>query len=361
MKIKSVLASALAVTACTVMLSACSNNQTANNIVSYVSVTSKQYDEGSIVDLVAEVENTVVAITTSETVSGWGGVYVTSGAGSGVIMATDENNAKVGYIITNNHVIEGAETITVTLNNGTKYDASLVGADPWGDIAVVKITANDNLTVAKWGDSNEARVGETVIAIGNPLGTLSGTVTSGILSAKSRSLTVNDYTMNLLQTDTAINPGNSGGALFDLNANIIGIVNAKNTSSSVEGICFAIPANDARALFTDILDNGYVDGRVETGMTIESSTLTTGATALVATAVKSGSAAESAGIPKNAMIVSIDGKTPSTLAAYNNLLLDYAPGESVEIVYRTYVSQGFFGGWSNETATATLTFTQYVA
>ncbi len=213
-------------------------------------------DKGSIAEVVAAVADSVVEITTEfATVDSF---YYTEGAGSGVIV--DEG----GYIITNNHVIEDdsygvADKITVRLSNGEEYTATLVGTDT--DIAVLKIKAT-GLTAATIGTSSSLAVGEEVVIIGNPLGTLGGTVTNGIISALDREITVGNETMNLLQTNAAVNPGNSGGGMFNLAGELVGIVNAKYSESGIEGLAFAIPMDDVTYVANEILEYGYVKGRV---------------------------------------------------------------------------------------------------
>lgn len=211
-------------------------------------------------DVVDEIADTVVEVYTEKvSYSTFYGQYVTSGAGSGVIYSSD------GYIITNNHVIEDARSIRVTLHNGMDYEAVLIGTDKESDIAVIKIDA-ENLTSAIIGDSSKLRVGETCIAIGNPLGTLGGTVTMGIISATSRDITVDNQFMTLLQTNATINPGNSGGGLFDASGHLIGIVNAKYSSDDIEGIGFAIPVNDAVEVADQLIYNGKVTTRAAIGI-----------------------------------------------------------------------------------------------
>jgi serine protease Do len=179
----------------------------------------------------------------------WMQNYITQGAGSGVIIQSD------GYIITCEHVIEGARKITVTLRDGTEYDAELVGADAANDIAVIKIKAK-GLQEATYGDSSKLVVGDQVIAIGNPLGTLSGTATTGIISALNRNLNIDNRTLNLFQTDASINPGNSGGGMFDMSGNLIGIVEAKSTGSDIDGLGFATPINKAAKIAKEIIKTG---------------------------------------------------------------------------------------------------------
>jgi len=201
----------------------------------------------------------VVEIQTEVSVSEWGyfgmSSYVVPGAGSGVIISDN------GYILTCNHVIEDAQTITVGLRNGESYEATLVASDEQSDVAILKIDAED-LTVAVLGDSDELEVGDQVVAIGNPLGELGGTVTTGIISALDREVTIeNKGTYNVLQTDAAINGGNSGGGLFNKKGELIGMINAKASEVGVEGLGFALPSNDLKTVVEDLLNYGYVADR----------------------------------------------------------------------------------------------------
>ena len=205
--------------------------------------------------------NSVVEIRTEGVSSdSWMRQYVTEGAGSGVIISKD------GYIITNNHVISGANKITVTTTDEKSYDATVVGADSTNDVAVIKIKAS-GLTPATYGNSDQLKVGDLAVAIGNPLGELGGTVTAGIISAKDRELTIDGKSMKLLQTDSSINPGNSGGGLFNGDGQLVGIVVAKSSGSDVEGLGFAIPINTAANVAKQLMDQGYVSGQPWTGMT----------------------------------------------------------------------------------------------
>lgn len=184
-----------------------------------------------------------------------------SGSGSGVIWTSD------GYIVTCNHVVEGASIIKVTLEDGTVYPAQIVGTDSKTDLAVIKIAASESLTPTIIRGT-DIILGETVIAIGNPLGVLGGTVTSGIISALERNITVEGQSMTLLQTDAAINSGNSGGGLFDINGSLVGIVNAKSTGSTVEGLGYAIPIGTVATVANEIVEHGYVTGRPQLGVTV---------------------------------------------------------------------------------------------
>ena len=215
-----------------------------------------------IKEIVSMNENAVVEIQT-EKVSGdsWIKNYVTKGAGSGVIIDSD------GYIMTCNHVIDGASNIIVKLKDGTTKKARLIGADSQNDIAVLKIDGS-GYTAARYGDSDSISVGDQAVAIGNPLGELGGSVSAGIISARDRQISVDGRAMKLIQTDTSINPGNSGGGLFDGQGNLIGIVVAKSSGSNVEGLGFAIPINTASKIAKDLIQNGKVTGRAIIGVKI---------------------------------------------------------------------------------------------
>ena len=223
----------------------------------------------AIVNATYRVIDSVVAITT-ETVSynSYYGNYVSTGAGSGVVIAEkcdSDGNPFLSYIITNNHVIDGASSIKVTLSNGDTFDAVLVGTDSQTDIAVITIQAV-GLTKASFGDSSELKLGQSAIAIGNPLGSLAGTVTSGIISCLEREVKIDGVVMSLIQTSAPINPGNSGGGLFDINGKLVGIVNAKSAQTNTEGLGFAVPINTAKKVAMDIIENGYVSGRCSIGI-----------------------------------------------------------------------------------------------
>jgi len=210
-----------------------------------------------IIDLNA---NAVVEINTEYVRNDiWMRQFVTPGAGSGVIISPD------GYIMTNNHVINGSGKITVILKDGATYEAKLIGADNQSDVAVIKIEAT-GLTPVVFGDSDTITMGDPVVAIGNPLGQLGGTATAGIISSLDRQLTIDNLTMNLLQTDASINRGNSGGGLFNEYGEMIGLVVAKSEGLGVEGLGFAIPINTAKTVAMQLLENGYVKGRPQIGI-----------------------------------------------------------------------------------------------
>ena len=261
----------------------------------------------------------------------FGGTYTTNAAGSGVIISKD------GYIVTNNHVIDGAQKITVKTSDGTEYDAKLVGTDAKSDIAVLKVDAND-LTPAALGDSSKISVGDTAIAIGNPLGTLGGTVTDGIISATSRELVVNNESMKLIQTNATINSGNSGGGLFDGNGNLIGIVQSKDsgTSSSgatIEGIGFAIPVNDAMEVAEQLIKNGKVTDRATLGVYLQTLTTQQGnyTPGVYVTNVIDGSGAQAAGLKAYDKIVGADGKEVSSYPDLSAILKTKKPGDTIDL------------------------------
>lgn len=239
-----------------------SENEGGSSVV-YQSVPSTENlgtTEFAISNVVSAVENSVVEIVTEEVVTNsFYGQYVNQGAGSGVIISND------GYIVTCAHVVDGASTVTVTLKDKTVYDAKIIGSDSRTDIALIKIEATD-LTVAVIGDSDSLVVGEPAIAIGNPLGELGGTVTDGIISALERAVEIDGTSYTLLQTNAAINPGNSGGALFDINGELIGIINAKQAGETIEGLGFAIPINSAMEVVEQLKEHGYVKGRPQLGV-----------------------------------------------------------------------------------------------
>lgn len=215
----------------------------------------------TIKEIAALNANSVVEIKTEAMVTdSWMQQYVTEGAGSGVIISAD------GYIVTNNHVIDNSNKITVTLKNNKSYEAKLIGRDDESDLAVLKIDAS-GLTPVVYGDSSTLEVGDLSVVIGNPLGSLGGTVTAGIVSALDRSITIDGKNMTLLQTDASINPGNSGGGMFNQNGELVGIIVAKSSGSDVEGLGFAIPVNQVKKIAQQLADYGYVKGRVDTGIT----------------------------------------------------------------------------------------------
>ena len=284
------------------------------------------------------VSPSVVVITTEQVVySQWpwyGQNQVESGAGSGVIISSD------GYILTSAHVVSGASQITVTIGD-TDYTATVVGKDDTSDVAVLKIDAT-GLTPATVGDSDSLSVGDSVLAVGNPLGELGGTVTSGIVSALNRSVTIqgtsSTNTMSLIQMDASVSPGNSGGGLFNMNGELIGLVNAKSSSSDAEGLGFAIPINDAIQVAQDLLENGYVSGRPYMGITYIAVTdaqtaaqLNVNAYGVYVVDVVQGGPADKAGLKAGDRIVSIDGTEIAQKDDLGTLMQQHTAGDTLSI------------------------------
>lgn len=213
-------------------------------------------------EIIAKNSPSVVEIRTESVArDGWLNNFVKQGAGSGVVIN------KNGYIVTNNHVIEGAQKIMVTLKNGKSYSAKLIGRDPETDLAVLRINASA-LRSAEFGESSKLQMGQFVVAIGNPLGQLGGTATAGIVSSLNRRITIDGKDMELLQTDASINPGNSGGGLFDNYGNLIGIVVAKSSGNNIEGIGFAIPIDKAKPIIDSLIKEGKLPPQPRVGIMI---------------------------------------------------------------------------------------------
>ena len=298
------------------------------------SATSTSSTGGSLSDVAGAVTPSVVVVTTEQIVTDnyfWGGQQVLSGAGSGVILTTD------GYIVTNYHVVEGAQQITVTLHDDSTYTATVVGSDQQSDIALLKIDAT-GLTPAVLGNSDSVQVGEVVIAVGNPMGTLGGTVTDGIVSALNRDISVEGNEMTLMQTSAAISPGNSGGGLFNTNGELIGIVNAKYSDEDAEGLGFAIPVNAMKTVVQDLLENGYVTGRPALGITVITvgdvqTAMQYGVSSLgvYVNSVDEGSGAEAAGMKAGDRIVSIGTQLVESTDDVTNALKSYNVGDVVEV------------------------------
>ncbi len=275
----------------------------------------------AISDVVALVADTVVEIVTSEAYRN--GLVYESGAGSGVIVN------KSGVILTNHHVIESASAITVRLTNGNTYEATLVATDAESDLAILKIEPNETLSCAVFEKSENVVAGETVIAIGNPLGLLGGTVTDGIISATSREVSVGGDTMSLLQHNAAISPGNSGGALFNMRGKLIGIVNAKYSSDGAEGLGFAIPSDTVVKVYNDLIEYGYVKGRPDTGITLGSMYYSFFSYVICVNESRYTDELK----PKD-VLVSIDGIQPTSLAEAQQMLRSYEIGDTVTLVVK---------------------------
>ena len=268
--------------------------------------------------------------------------YTQTSAGSGVIISSD------GYIVTNNHVISGADKITVYVmpeEDGAEeetYEATLVGTSESNDIAVLKIEAT-GLNAAAFGDSDALEIGEPAIVIGNPMGTVHGSVTAGIISAKEHELTIDDVTINAIQTDAAVNPGNSGGALFDEHGSVVGIIYAKSSSVQIEGIGYAIPVNTVKDLITGMINDPdsvlaqTIGSQIMLGITIvdvdeQTSQQYNMPIGVYIREVSSMSAAERAGLQVGDIITGFAGQPVTTLDELNAIKAEQTPGDSVPVV-----------------------------
>ena len=312
-----------------------SSSSGSDSSITSASASGSSLTTEQVADLVSP---SVVVITTEQVVysqwSWYGQSQVESGAGSGVIISSD------GYILTCDHVVSGASNITVTIGD-KDYTATVVGEDSTSDIAVIKIDA-DGLTPAIVGDSDKLAVGDNVLAVGNPLGELGGTVTSGIVSALNRSVSIQSSssvnTMSLIQMDASVSPGNSGGGLFNMNGELIGIVNAKSSSSDAEGLGFAIPINDAIKVAQDLLENGYVTGRPYMGITYlavndaqTAAQLGVNAYGIYVVDVVSGGPADKAGLKAGDRIVSIDNTEVAQKTDLGTLMQEHSAGDTLSI------------------------------
>ena len=260
-------------------------------------------------ELYAANVNSVVSINSTSTTNYFGQQVQSASAGSGFILTAD------GYIVTNRHVIADTDAVKVTLYNGDTYDAAVIGSDEDYDIAVLKITAT-GLQPVTLGDSDTLNVGDHVLAVGNPLGELTFSMSGGMVSSVNRAIYVDGTPFNMIQTDTSINPGNSGGPLFNQYGEVVGIVSAKYSSYSsetVEGLGFAIPMNDVLAMIQDIMTNGYVTNKPYLGVT--QGTLTAQMAAqyrydisqgVFIYSVEDGSAADQAGLKMGDVITKLD-------------------------------------------------------
>ena len=297
--------------------------------------TSKQMTPAEVY---AQNVNSTVGIRTSITTNYWGYQTQSAAAGSGFILSAD------GYVLTNYHVVENSDSITVSLYNGEEYDATLVGCDQSNDIAVLKIDA-EGLTPAVLGDSDNLNVGDQVVAIGNPLGELTFSLTTGAVSALNREVTLSsNVTMDLIQTDCAINSGNSGGALFNLYGEVIGITNAKYSSSSsgseasIDNIGFAIPMNHVKNIVKSIIETGSITkpyiGVTVTAVSSEAQAygLPTGA---AVRSVEEDSPAAKGSLEANDIITEVNGTAITSSSDLVSYVGEQAPGDELKLkVYR---------------------------
>ncbi|MBE6991612.1 MAG: trypsin-like serine protease [Ruminococcaceae bacterium] len=284
-------------------------------------------------DIYEQYSNAVVGINCSTATNVFGQVSTTASSGSGFIITPD------GYVVTNCHVIEGASIINVLMKDETTYPAEVVGYDEDNDVALLKIEAASLPTVAV-GNSDALKVGEQVVAIGNPLGELTHTLTVGYVSSLDREINTDGNPINMLQTDAAINSGNSGGPLFDSNGNVIGITTAKYASGTVEGLGFAVPINDAMEIVYSIQQYGYVKGKPSFGIEIGTLNLSYASyygmpVGCVVNRVNPDSCAEKAGMLAGDIITKIGDVDVKSVTELSAEMKNYKAGETVEVtVYR---------------------------
>ena len=284
--------------------------------------------------------NSVVSINVTGT-SGYnffGQAVQTASAGSGFVLTKD------GFIVTNYHVVKDADTVKVTMYNGNEYEAKYVGGDEDYDIAVIKVEATD-LQPVTLGNSDELNVGDHVLAIGNPLGELTFSMSGGMVSCVNRAINVDGTPFNMIQTDASINPGNSGGPMFNQYGEVVGIVSAKYSSTgneSVEGLGFAIPINDVFAMIQDIMTNGYITNKPYLGITGGSMTEQMAAQyrydvteGVFVYSVEEGKAAAKAGLQMGDVITKVDDHTIKTMEDLTAVKKQYSAGDTVTLtIYR---------------------------
>ena len=284
--------------------------------------------------------NSVVSINVTGT-SGYnffGQAVQTASAGSGFVLTKD------GFIVTNYHVVKDADTVKVTMYNGDEYDAKYVGGDEDYDIAVIKVEAAD-LQPVTLGDSDELNVGDHVLAIGNPLGELTFSMSGGMVSCVNRAINVDGTPFNMIQTDTSINPGNSGFPLFNQYGEVVGIVSAKYSSTgneSVEGLGFAIPINDVFAMIQDIMTNGYVTNKPYLGITAGTMTEQMASQyrynikeGVFVYSVEEGKAADQAGLQMGDVITKVDDHDIKTMEDLTAVKKQYSAGDTATLtIYR---------------------------
>ena len=309
-----------------------------------VTVSVKQVDGQTKMEpaeVYASTVNSVVSINTTATAGTniFGQTVETASAGSGFIISSD------GYIVTNYHVVKGATSVKVTLYSGDTYDATVIGGDSDYDVAVIKINAG-GLPAVTLGNSADVNVGDTVLAIGNPLGELTFSMSQGIVSCCDRAINVDGTPFNMIQVDASINPGNSGGPLVNLYGEVAGIVSAKYSSYSnttVEGLGFAIPISDVQAIITDIIENGQVTGKAY--LAIKAGTMTEQMAAqydiditegVFVYSTESGGAGEKAGLQLGDVITKLNDTAITSMTDLTMAKKSYKAGDTVTLtVYRS--------------------------
>ena len=305
----------------------------ANNVYAAAVDNTKIVYSGTVspvVPIAEKVSPSIVAISLkTRTRDFFGRVFEGQGTGSGIIID------KQGHIVTNNHVVEGADDIIVILHDGKELEATLIGRDSQTDLAVIKVDS-DNLTVAELGDSSALKVGELAVAIGSPMGTeYAGSVTAGIISGLNRTVSIGDDSIKLIQTDAAINPGNSGGALVNSEGKVIGINTIKFAETRVEGMGFAIPINEAKPIIEDLINNKKVlrpflgiQGITISKEEAEEYKLIQG---VYVRLVIPGSGAEAAGVRRGDIITKIDDKKVLTIEDLIAEIQKHKVGDTVKI------------------------------
>lgn len=323
-------------------------------------VTTTSSDSSDVSAVVDSVMPSIVAVSCIYDVNYYGMSEEATSAGSGIIVAQTDDYL---YIVTNNHVVEDSSSISVTFIDDTEVSAEIKGTDSSSDIAVLSINMSDlssdtlsQIKVATLGDSDSLEVGQTAIAIGNALG-YGQSVTTGVISALNREVTIDNVTNELIQTDAAINPGNSGGALLNTSGEVIGINSAKYSDTDVEGMGYSIPISTAEPIINELIEREAVDeadsaylgvaGVDVTSEVAESYNMPTG---VYVSKVVSGSAAETAGIQQGDVITSFDGKTISSMEDLQSLLEYYSAGTTVDVV----IQRADGGSYQEQTISVTL-------
>ena len=313
--------------------SSASASSSANAENSSTATTISDARNTPVVQAAKKVGPAIVGITNKAVARDWFNrqVEVDQGTGSGVIFKSD------GYIVTNNHVIQGAKDITVALSDGRTLKAKLIGADPYTDLAVIKVDATD-LPTAEFGDSDDIMVGEPAIAIGNPMGLeFQGSVTAGVISALNRTLNIGDNRVKLLQTDAAINPGNSGGALVNADSKVIGINSAKLAATDIEGMGFAIPINTVKPIIEEIINKGHVSypylgiGVLDKQTAAQAGYQLNVDAGVIVMQIELGGPADLAGIKQRDLILKIDNSETNTVTDLRNAISEHKIGDSVTI------------------------------
>jgi serine protease Do len=256
------------------------------------------------------------------------------GYGTGFIIS------EYGYIVTNYHVVEGAETVLVALYDETVYTAEIIGYEEANDLAVIKIEPDGKIESLVYGVSSDLKVGDDVYIIGNPLGDLTFTLTKGVVSALNRLVnTESMYSINMFQTDAAINSGNSGGPVFDKHGFVVGIASAKYASASIEGLGFCVPIDDVRSMIDEIINNGYVTGKPLIGVSVYDKEITNfgflqssrSVNGAKIAAIGEGSAAATAGLLINDIITAVNGETIKTVSELKTALASYRSGDKITL------------------------------